>query len=89
MELQMKKKNSDSISQLNIAIGIDDEYGTRVAQLSNELTGQSLSISHSENIIARIRIPRLPLKQGRYNLTIYSSVGGEVADWIQMRLHSM
>lgn len=83
IELQLKNPGAASLNQLLVSIGIDDELGVRVAQLSNELTGQSLTGTDREEFSVRIRIPRFPLKQGRYNLTVFSSIGGEVADWIQ------
>lgn len=83
IELQIKNPESKPVNQLLVSIGIDDELGVRVAQLSNELTGQPFGEVRGENLSVKIRMPRIPLKQGRYKLTVFSSVGGEVADWIQ------
>jgi lipopolysaccharide transport system ATP-binding protein len=83
IELMINNPGGKSLNQLTVSIGIDDELGVRVAQLSNELTGQSFSGTDREQFTVGISIPRLPLKQGRYNMTIFASVGGEVADWIQ------
>ena len=83
IELVLHNPGGKSLNQLTVSIGIDDELGVRVAQLSNELTGQSFSGTDREQFTVGISIPRLPLKQGRYNMTVFASVGGEVADWIQ------
>ena len=83
IELLLKNPSRETVNQLNVSLGIDDELGVRVAQLSNELTGQSLNNLSGDTITVRIHLPRVPLKQGRYSLTVFSNVGGEVADWIQ------
>lgn len=83
IELQVHNPERKPVNQLLVSVGIDDDLGVRVAQLSNELTGQSLTEIDSEKFSVCIRVPRLPLKQGAYKLTVFSSVGGEVADWIQ------
>lgn len=83
IEIQLRKKGNETINQLNVAIGLDDELGTRVAQLSNDLTAQSFGDINSEVFTVRITVPRLPLKQGSYRCTLFSGIGGEVSDWIQ------
>lgn len=83
IEMTLAKKDNGPISQLNIALGLDDELGTRVAHLSNDLTGQSFGTLNDETIKVQIRIPRFPLKQGSYRCTLFSAIGGEVTDWMQ------
>ena len=66
-----------------IAIGIDDEYGQRITHLSNEVTDQGFQqLTNTSNYI-EVEIPKLPLKKGQYTFTLYSTINGEVSDWIQ------
>jgi lipopolysaccharide transport system ATP-binding protein len=34
-------------------------------------------------MIVDIQIPKLPLKDGQYSLTLFTTVGGEISDWVQ------
>ena len=83
LELTLAKKDTSPVSQLNVAIGLDDDFGTRVAHLSNDVTGQSLGEITDKTFKVQIHIPRFPLKQGSYRCTLYAAIGGEVADWMQ------
>ncbi|MFN3876058.1 MAG: ATP-binding cassette domain-containing protein, partial [Flavobacteriales bacterium] len=68
------------VRDLRLDIGIDDELGTRVAHLSNASTGQSLASQGSGRVT--ITLPRCPLRYGRYTFTLFSSVGGDIADYL-------
>lgn len=83
IELVMVKNNNAPLGQLNIALGLDDDFGTRVAHLSNDLTGQTFSEVDVGKFTVQIRVPRFPLKQGSYRCTLFSAIGGEVCDWLQ------
>jgi lipopolysaccharide transport system ATP-binding protein len=81
--LEFEQAPSRSLRMLQIAIGVDDEYGNRVTHFSNESTGQIFEDVQSINQTVEIEIPVLPLKKGDYTLALFSSVNGNVADWIQ------
>lgn len=75
--LKSEAKNS------TIGIGINDQYDQRVTFLSNELLNLPVKlIFGSENCID-FKISKMPLAIGRYNLTLFCSVGGVISDWIQ------
>lgn len=69
------------LRHLHLAVGIDDEYGQRVTHLSNEVTGQVFAEAPGKGRIG-IRIPRCPLRNGRYSFTLYSTVNGDIADYL-------
>jgi lipopolysaccharide transport system ATP-binding protein len=83
IELTLSRKDNSPIRQLNIALGLDDDLGTRVTHLSNDVTGQTFGEITGNPFKVKIAIPRFPLKQGSYRCTLYSAIGGEVADWMQ------
>lgn len=83
IELQLKNESRGTINGLMISVGIDDNLGNRIALLSNEVTGQIGNNISGETITATIILPRLPLKQGTFGLTLFASSNGEVCDWIQ------
>lgn len=82
IELLLKNESKSSVNGLLISVGIDDHLGNRIALLSNEVTGQIANVS-GDSINVNVIIPRLPMKQGSYGLTLFASSNGEVCDWIQ------
>jgi len=80
--LQLNNPGKSTINGLMISLGIDDHLGNRIVLLSSEVTGQITNVS-GDNVNVNVIIPRLPLKQGTYGLTLFASSNGEVADWIQ------
>lgn len=72
---------TEEVRQLHLAVGVDDEYGQRVAHLSNEVTGEVFAAAPGFGRIA-IHIPRCPFRNGRFSFTIYSTVNGDLADYL-------
>jgi lipopolysaccharide transport system ATP-binding protein len=79
------KKNGKDVNQKNLtlSVGIDDSYGNRISHLSNATTNQFLEVAGNEEGVIEIAIQNLPLCKGTYSLTLYATVGGEVADFIK------
>ena len=74
--------NSVIDKDIALALGINDQYGSRVAFLSNEMLNHKLIID-KERCFFEILIPKIPITVGRYDLTISCSIGGVISDWIQ------
>lgn len=69
------------LKDIALTIGINDNHEQRICLLSNEMVNQK--IENTENNYFDIVINKFPLTPGRYNLTVFCSVKGEIADWIQ------
>jgi lipopolysaccharide transport system ATP-binding protein len=76
-------KENIKLNNLLVALSIDDEYGQRLTQFSNEVTNQIFNSISSINNTVEIHIEKLPLKQGSYTFVLFSRVNNEIADWIQ------
>jgi lipopolysaccharide transport system ATP-binding protein len=76
-------KAKSDLSNLSIAVGVDDDFGQRVAHFSNETTGQLFEKVGMNDSTVRLTIPHMPLKRGVYSVTLFASTNGEIADWIQ------
>lgn len=76
-------KFQEKIRNLSIAVGIDNQLGERITNLSTEVRGSSFDEVDVNTKSIIIEIDKLPLTPGRYGLTIFSTVNGLVADWIQ------
>jgi lipopolysaccharide transport system ATP-binding protein len=75
------RKDQQTINNLQIALGLNDEYGQRIAQFNNEVTNQIFNNVSLDFI--EITIEKWPLKEGCYSFVLYSTVNNEIADWIQ------
>ena len=64
------------------SIAVEGPMGEPVFFASNRVTGQTLRSRGSRGEIACV-LPRLPLLEGRYSLTVHVSVNGVVADWVR------
>jgi lipopolysaccharide transport system ATP-binding protein len=81
--LIFEKLSNNNIKNLNLAIGIDDPSGTRIAFISNNTIGSDLFFESQDVNAVIINIHKIPLNSGRYTFTIYCEVNGELSDWIQ------
>jgi lipopolysaccharide transport system ATP-binding protein len=70
-----------ALRNLEVAMGIDDQYGQRITHLSNEVSGQAFPTADGATRIS-IRMPKCPLRNGNYSFTIFSKVNGEIADYL-------
>ena len=75
----MKKK----IRNYLIGIGIDSSKGERISLISNEICGDHFENVSEEKKEIIIKIKKIPLNPGKYAYTLFSSVNGDIADWIQ------
>jgi lipopolysaccharide transport system ATP-binding protein len=75
--------NSAVLNNFHIAVGIDDEAGQRITNLSNEATNDFFSSIKGTSGVIEIKLQRIPLRRGTYTFTLYSTANGEIADWVQ------
>jgi lipopolysaccharide transport system ATP-binding protein len=71
------------LNNLHVAIGIDNHLGNRIALLSNEITNEVFASVPTRVNSVNVHLKRLPLMPGRYTFTLFSSLNGVIADWIQ------
>jgi lipopolysaccharide transport system ATP-binding protein len=82
IRLRYKNVSATGSERLHIAIGLNDEMGTRIALLNNEITGDELSVSGGGGGTIDVIVPRVRCMPGTYSLTLYSKVNGSEADWV-------
>jgi lipopolysaccharide transport system ATP-binding protein len=71
------------LRSLHLSVGVNNQMGERIAIFSNNIVGENfLFVPLSTNKVT-ITVNKLPLMPGRYGLTIYCTINGVVADWIQ------
>jgi lipopolysaccharide transport system ATP-binding protein len=77
------KINAPVLKNFHLSVGIDDETGQRITNLSNEATNDFFSSIKGVKGTIEIQLKRIPLRRGTYTFTIYSTANGEITDWIQ------
>ena len=81
--LFFENNTNQNLRNFNIALGIDNQMGERITHLSTEMRGTNLdNVSYNVNYVT-IELDKLPFTAGRYSFTIFSTVNGVIADWIQ------
>lgn len=79
--LGYQNSSNGSLKNVRVSLGIDNELGERICALSTDYTGQNFSALAKKGLIG-INILKLPLNAGRYTVTLYGDINGQVVDWI-------
>ena len=85
--LNFRNNTAGSLRNVHIAVGLDDIQGQRIAILSSQVCGRPFETVPADVTSIGIHIPRLPLVPGRYGFTLFATVSGVIADWIQNAGH--
>jgi lipopolysaccharide transport system ATP-binding protein len=81
--LDVSVPGSAPVRNVRVSIGIDNELGQRLLVLSTHFAGGDIATLPPGSKRILIHVPRLTLAPGRYGFTLFSSVNGEIADWIK------
>jgi lipopolysaccharide transport system ATP-binding protein len=72
-----------SLKDIILAIAINNHYDQRISFLSNEMVNQKVEFLNGDKKFIDIIINKIPFTPGKYSLTLFCSIKGEIADWIQ------
>lgn len=81
--LNYKNMLKNKIKSLDISIGIDNSNGERIALISNAICGDYFNDVSEVKKEVVVKIKKIQLSSGTYYFTLFSSVNGEIADWVQ------
>ena len=70
----------DNCKKNRIDIGINNNFGERITWLSTYIFTDKISLNNNK---IKFTIPHFNLQQGTYNISLFSTVDEEVADWVQ------
>jgi lipopolysaccharide transport system ATP-binding protein len=66
-----------------LAVGLDDEWGVRVAHFNTECaSSESIRCLSAKELTIDICVASNPLVPGVYSMTTYCTANGDVADWV-------
>lgn len=72
-----------AFKHITLSVGIDDSYGNRISHFSNITTNQHLQFNNEKEGTIEIAVKEIPLCKGTYGITLYATVGGDVADFVK------
>jgi len=81
-ELHFENNLKSTLKNIQIAVGIDNQIGQRIALISNKINGQYIDLEQEIQSV-KINLEKLQLLPGKYNVTLFADVNGEIADWIR------
>lgn len=79
---QYETKFGEPLKNVHVAIGINGRYAERLIHFATNVSGQDFAEIPPKGVII-CHIPRLPLRPGKYSFNLFSTVSGEISDWIQ------
>lgn len=83
LNFELEIEAFSNLSNVIVSLGIDDSMGQRVTHYNNEVTNQVFEKIEKGTHKIDIITPKFPLKSGEYTFTLYCTVNGDIADWIQ------
>jgi lipopolysaccharide transport system ATP-binding protein len=83
LRLWFDNRSRQALTHLQLAVGIDNHLGERIAYLSSDMIQADLASVPAAARTLEVHLPRLPLAPGRYAYTLFCTVGGAIADWVQ------
>lgn len=81
--LRFENTIGSNLSKVKISVGLDNAQGQRVLLLSSEMTGDLQQPIPADVCEIEIQLDDVPLAPGEFIYTLYATVRGEVADWLQ------
>ncbi|HET6326330.1 MAG TPA: ABC transporter ATP-binding protein [Planctomycetaceae bacterium] len=81
--LSYQNHSERELRNLRVCIGIDNEFGQRVLLLDSKLVGRDLAKVDPDGGTVRFQMPKLALLPGCYHFTIFSTLNGEITDWVK------
>jgi lipopolysaccharide transport system ATP-binding protein len=81
-ELRLRNATEKLLRSVHVSVGIDNAIGQRVVTWSTTYAGGDFPVLPTGDSCVRIRLPRLALMPGSYRYHLFTTVGGEIADWL-------
>lgn len=83
LELGFDQVRTDTLEDVQVSVSIANEYGQKVAELSNGVAGAAFALMPAAAHAIVVELDRLPLMPGAYRLSLECSVAGHLADRIE------
>ena len=78
--IEYEVKDYEHIQNLQIDLGINDMYEQRISLLTTTISNERIPNTNNNKIVFEIN--QFPIAPGSYNCTLFSTINGEITDWI-------
>ena len=78
--IEYEVKDYENIQNLQIDLGINDMYEQRISLLTTTISNERIPNTNNNKIVFEIN--QFPIAPGSYNCTLFSTINGEITDWI-------
>ena len=78
--IEYEVKDYENIHNLQIDLGINDMYEQRISLLTTTISNERIPNTNNNKIVFEIN--QFPIAPGSYNCTLFSTINGEITDWI-------
>jgi lipopolysaccharide transport system ATP-binding protein len=78
--IEYEVNDYENIHNLQIDLGINDMYEQRISLLTTTLSNERIPNTNNNKIVFEIN--QFPIAPGSYNCTLFSTINGEITDWI-------
>jgi lipopolysaccharide transport system ATP-binding protein len=78
--IEYEVKDYENIHNLQIDLGINDMYEQRISLLTTTFSNERIPNTTINKIVFEIK--QFPIAPGSYNCTLFSTINGEITDWI-------
>jgi len=82
LALEYEAKDGQPLQNVHVAMALRGRLDQPVCHLSTRVASRDFEKVPARGIFL-CRVPKLPLQPGQYTITVFCSVGGDVADWVQ------
>jgi lipopolysaccharide transport system ATP-binding protein len=81
-EIRLRYRTDVPGGTVTVVVAVDGPLGEPMFFLGSSITGDQLATEDADGELV-CAIPRFPLLPGRYSMTYYVEVNGEMADWVR------
>ena len=82
LALEYEAKDEQPLQNVHVAMAVRGRLDQPVCHLSTRIASGDFGKVPARGVFL-CRLPRLPLQPGRYAITVFCRVGGDIADWVQ------
>jgi lipopolysaccharide transport system ATP-binding protein len=82
IELRVHNPSRSPLRRLHVSMGVDNALGQRVTTWSTNYVGGDFPAAPPTDFAVHVRLPRISLVAGVYSYNLFSTVNGDVADWL-------
>jgi lipopolysaccharide transport system ATP-binding protein len=83
IRVTLENRQLRPLKDVDVAVGLDNYVGDRITVFTTNAVGQTITELAPGPCVVEFSISNLPVVPGSYHFTLFGTVGGVIADWVQ------